>query len=169
MVLRCKPIFSVLVFHQFMVYWIYFQKGFILFSMPNCGYIMLFRSVISVYLLNLLVKFKRLFCCMIWLYTVGLLSTYERALCVKLSPQKVGVGIEQVLRQMYQIELAYVLTVSCVCRFNVSKSYIFVNQLHQQLYLLFNHIVNVCPLILTYCIPFTLLWSLIIVPLYHVG
>ena len=108
MVLRCKPIFSVLVFHQFMVYWIYFQKGFILFSMPNCGYIMLFRSVISVYLLDLLVKFKRLFCCMIWLYTVGLLSTYERALCVKLSPQKVGVGIEQVLRQMYQIELAYV-------------------------------------------------------------
>jgi len=62
----------------------------------------------SVYLLNLLVKFKRLFCCMTRLYIVGMLSNYEKALCVKLSPKKVGVGIEKVVSQMYQIELAYV-------------------------------------------------------------
>ena len=109
MVLWCKPIFSALVFHQFMVYWLYFQKGLILFSVPNCGYmILLYRSSFSVYLLNLLVKFKRLFCCMTRLYIVGMLSNYEKALCVKLSPKKVGVGIEKVVSQMYQIELAYV-------------------------------------------------------------
>ena len=42
------------------------------------------------------------------LYIVGMLSNYEKALCVKLSPKKVGVVIEKVVSQMYQIELAYV-------------------------------------------------------------
>jgi hypothetical protein len=98
---RYKSILSMLMIKQLMVYWLYFQKGFALYSI-SVYYMMLYRSFLHIGVAKLMIRFKRVFCCITQFYACG---SFEKYICIKLAPNNVGISNRRLKQQAFHIQV----------------------------------------------------------------